>query len=61
MRPQREDVVRQQAGQGDAQGEKPERDEHIADQSRMTADIEIVHARMPPATPDFFKQKLLLS
>jgi hypothetical protein len=27
----------------------------------MPADIEIIHARMAPPAPDFFKQKLLPS
>jgi hypothetical protein len=61
MRPERKNFVRQQSGQGDPQSAKPESDEHISDQTGMPADIEIIHARMAPPAPDFFKQKLLPS
>ena len=60
MRPEGENLVRQQSRQGDPEGAKPEDDEHIADQPGMPAFIEIIHSHIAPPTPDFFKQKLLL-
>ena len=59
MRPERENFVWQQTGQGDPPSEKPESDQHIPDQPGMPANVEVIHPRMPPPDPDFFKQKLL--
>ena len=54
-----ENMFRQQTRQRDDEGEQREGDEHIADQSRMSAHIEFIHQHMPPPDTDFFKQKLL--
>ena len=55
VRPQLEDVVRQQPRQRDSEGNERQRDENVADQPRMPAHIEIIHPAMPPAGPEFFK------
>ena len=61
MRPKLENVTREQPSESNGKGNDRERDQNIADETRMRTHIKVVHTGMPPATPHFFKQKLLPS
>ena len=61
VRPELENILRQQTRQRDSESDDGERDQDVADQSGMPAFVELIHPRMPPPTPEFFKQKLLPS